>query len=149
MFKFKLVTPERVLIDEEVDSVTLPTQTGEITVLTGHVPLVSNLKAGEIRYSAGNAERVFAVSSGTVEVKSGNELVVLAETAEASDEIDVGRAEKARERAQKLMQEGYYKDQKAFADAAASLEKHLTRLKVARKHRTRTHRNLESGTFKE
>ena len=148
MLKLKIVTPERTLLDEEVDSVTLPTQLGEITVLPNHIPLVSNLVAGEIRYRKGNLESFFATSSGVIEVRKNNELVVLAETAEMGQEIDVDRAEQARERAHKLMQESY-KDEKSFASAAAGLEKHLARVKVARKHRTRTHKNLESGTLSE
>jgi F-type H+-transporting ATPase subunit epsilon len=85
-------------------------------------------------------------SAGVIEIKNGSELVVLAETAETIQEIDVDRAEKARERAKKLMQENY-RDEKSFAEAAAMLEKHIARLKVARKHRTHTSRNLESGTL--
>ncbi|MBI4049430.1 MAG: F0F1 ATP synthase subunit epsilon [Candidatus Doudnabacteria bacterium] len=148
MLKLKIVTPERVLLDEQVDQVTLPTQLGEITVLPNHIPLIANLVSGEVRYKTSGKENFFVVSSGMIEVKKKNEIVVLAETAEFGQEIDVERAEKARERAKKLMQESY-RDERAFADAAAGLERHLARLKVARKHRTRTHRNLESGTLKE
>lgn len=148
MLKFKLVTPERILLDEQADSITLPTQAGEITVLEDHIPLVSNLKAGEIRYRKGNSEQVFATSAGVIEVKNNNEVIVLAETAEPAQEIDITRAEQARERAQKLMQESY-RDQKSFTNAAAALEKQLVRLKVARKHRTRTHTNLGSGILNE
>lgn len=148
MLHFKIATPERVLLDLDVDSLTLPTQQGEITVLTGHIPLVSNLASGEIRYKSQGRENFFAVSGGVIEVKKGNEIVVLADTAEFGHEIDIERAEKAREDAKKLMAESY-KDEKASAEAAASLEKHLTRIKVAKKHRTHTRQNLESGTLNE
>ena len=134
MIKLKIVTPERILLDEEVEQVTLPTQTGEITVLANHIPLISNLVAGEIKYKKDGQENFFATSSGVIEVRMGNELVVLAETAELGHEIDIDRAEEARDRATKMMRESY-KDEKGFASAAASLEKHLARLKVARKHR--------------
>jgi len=73
---------------------------------------------------------------------------VLADTAESGHEIDEKRAEEARVKAQNLMKEGY-KDEKTYASAAASLEKHLARLRVARKHRTHTSRNLESGVLHE
>ncbi len=148
MIRFKIVTPERILLEKDVESITLPTQTGEITVLKNHIPLVSNLKAGELRFVENGNDNFFAVSGGFVEVREGNEVIVLADTAEFGHEIDPDRAEKARELAQKMMQENY-SDDKVSAEAVASLEKHLARLKVARKHRTRTHTNLESGVFTE
>jgi F-type H+-transporting ATPase subunit epsilon len=146
MLKFKLVTPERVLLEKEVDSITLPTETGEITVLENHIPLISNLIAGEIYFRHKNVEDFIAVSSGTIEVSAqggptsgennSTTVIVLADTAEFGQEIDPERAEKARERAVKLMQESYH-DEKVMVDVTASLAKHLARLKVARKHRKR------------
>jgi F-type H+-transporting ATPase subunit epsilon len=134
MIKFKLVTPERVLLEKEVSSVTLPTEMGEITVLDNHLPLISNLVSGEMHLRVGNVEEYVAVSNGTIEVKKNNEVIVLSDTAEFGQEIDPERAEKARERALKLMQESY-RDEKIFVDTAASLSKHLARIKVARRHR--------------
>jgi F-type H+-transporting ATPase subunit epsilon len=148
MFKFKIATPERVVKEIEVDSVTLPTQLGEITVLTNHIPLVANLVPGEIRYKAGSDQGFFAVSGGFIEIQKKNEVIVLADTAEFGHEIDVKRAEEARERAKELMQKSY-KDERSFADASGVLEKNLARLKVARKHHTRTRSNLESGVLEE
>ncbi|HEV8601637.1 MAG TPA: F0F1 ATP synthase subunit epsilon [Patescibacteria group bacterium] len=148
MIKLKIVTPERVMLDEEVDQVTLPAQNGEITVLPNHIPLISNLIPGQIKYKKNGQEFLFAVSFGTIEVKKNDEVAVLAETAEASSAIDIKRAEEARERAKKLMQESP-KDELGFAEAASQLEKNLARLRVARKHRTHTHHNLESGSLKE
>jgi F-type H+-transporting ATPase subunit epsilon len=146
--KFKIVTPERVLVEREVDSVTVPTQTGQITILKNHVPLVSNLKAGELSYRNGTQVDYFAVSGGFVEVRNNNEVVILADTAEQGHEIDIERAESARELAKKMMDENYH-DQTVSAEAMAVLEKNLARLKVAHKHRTRTQRNLESGVLHE
>lgn len=147
MLHLKIVTPERVVLEEQVDLVTLPTQMGQITVLPNHIPLVANLAAGEVRYLKDDQERFFAISSGVIEV-ANNSVNVLADTAESGHEIDEKRAEEARERAKVIMTESY-RDEKSFADATAGLEKHLARLKVARKHRTRTQRNLESGTLPE
>ena len=148
MIHFKIATPERVVLDEQVESVSLPTEMGEITVLPHHIPLVSNLIAGAVRYKQGGEEKFFAGSSWFIEVKKGNEVVVLADTAEFGHEIDLERAEAAREEARKVMQESY-RDEKGFADAVSTLEKHLARIKVGRKHHTRTHKNLESGTMPE
>jgi F-type H+-transporting ATPase subunit epsilon len=146
--KLKIVTPERVLLEQDIDSVTVPTQTGEITILKNHIPLVSNLKPGELKFATGNDEQYFAVSGGFVEVRDTGEVIVLADTAEFGHEIDPDRAEKARQTAQQMMQENYH-DEQASADAVALLEKNLARLRVSRKHRTKTGRNLESGILHE
>ena len=134
------------MLEETVESVTLPTELGEITVLPNHIPLVANLAAGEVKYRQKGKENFFVVSGGIIEVKKNNQVIVLAETAEFGHEIDETRADQERQRAQKLMQQSY-KDEKQFVSAATGLEKHLARLKVARKHRTKTGRNLESGNL--
>jgi F-type H+-transporting ATPase subunit epsilon len=103
MIKFKIVTPERILLETEVDSVTLPTRMGEITVLKDHVPMVSSLSAGEVKYKIAGSESFFAVSGGFIEVRKNHEVVVLADTAEFGHEIDEKRAEEAREKARELM----------------------------------------------
>ncbi len=124
------------MLETEVDSLTLPTTMGEITVLPHHIPLVSTLVAGEINYKSGGQEHFFAVSGGIIEVKPGNDIVVLADTAEFGHEIDIERAEAAREEARKLMSESQG-NQKVYAEASAAFAKHLVRLKVAHKHRSR------------
>lgn len=144
--KFTVTTPEKVLVDQEVESVTLPTEMGQITVLQNHAPLVANLVPGELMYKQAGRDNYFAVSGGFIEIKKGGYVIVLADTAEFGHEISLERAEAARDRARKLMET---KDQKAYADAAASLERNLARLKVARKHRSRTNVNLESGIMPE
>ena len=146
MIDFSITTPERVLVSEKVDSLTLPTELGEITVLKNHIPLVANLVPGEVRYKIHGKDNFFAVSGGFIEVKEDNRVVVLADTAEFGQEIDLDRAKQAKQRAQKLMQESYT-DEKTFTEAAALLEKSLARLRVAKKHRTHTHANLESGNL--
>ncbi len=141
--KFKIATPERIMLEVEVDSLTLPTSLGEITILPGHIPLVANLAPGEIRYRHQGRQNFFAVAGGVLEVRKNHEVVVLADSAEFGSEIDTERAEEARERAKKLMLEGV-KDEESFAAAAAMLEKNLARLRVAKKHRTHTHPHIES-----
>jgi F-type H+-transporting ATPase subunit epsilon len=142
--RFRIVTPERVLLEREVDSVTVPTQTGEITILKNHIPLVSNLRPGELKFTSKDGENFFAVSGGFVEVRGNNEVVVLADTAETGEEIDMDRAEQAKEMAKKVMAENY-SDQTSTANAIGELEKHLARLKVARKHRSRKGPNIGTG----
>ena len=142
MIKFKLATPERVLLDTEVESLTLPTQMGEITILQNHIPLVANLQPGEIRYRTAKGQEFFAVSGGVIEVKKNHEVVVLADTAEAGHEIDLKRAEEARDAAKKLMTEK--PTDQAAIDAAAEFGKNLVRIKVAHKHRTHKSPHVES-----
>ncbi|MEK7511991.1 MAG: ATP synthase F1 subunit epsilon, partial [Patescibacteria group bacterium] len=113
---FKIATPERVVFKDEVDSITLPTQSGEITILPNHLPLISVLKPGDIVIKKGNDAFDIAVSGGFIEVLS-TKVVVLADTAERSEEIDVARAEAAVKRAQTLREEKLT-DSREFAKVA-------------------------------
>lgn len=140
--KFKIVTPERTVLESEIDQLTLPTQEGEITVLPGHIPLISVLSPGELIAREGEKETAMAVSGGIVEVRK-NEIVILADTAERAEEIDLKRAEEARERAEKLKEERIQTDEAQYATAAAILEKNLARIKVAKKHLSRRGMKIE------
>ena len=135
MLKFRIVTPERVVFEEEVDQVTMMTRNGEITVLPHHLPLVTILEPGELRYKKNNEEHFLAVSGGFVEVKSDNTLSILADTAERADEIDLARAEAAKAKAERLMQEARSKADVDFVAVQANLERALNRLKVGNKYR--------------
>jgi len=141
--KFKIATPERIMLETEVDSVSLPTTLGEITVLPNHIPLVANLMPGEIKYKSGGRENFFAVSGGIIEIKEGSDIVVLADSAEFGHEIDLKRAEEAREEAQRLMSQ-VHKDEKSMADAAAWLARSQARINVAKKHHTHKQTHIEN-----
>lgn len=132
---FKIATPERVVFKDEVDSITLPTVMGEITILPNHIPLISVLKTGEITVKNGEDEFSMAVAGGFVEVLS-EKVVVLADRAERSEEIDVARAEAAMERARKLREEKNV-DTVEFAALSAQIEKEMARLRVGRKQQKR------------
>lgn len=132
---FKIATPERVVFKDEVDSITLPTTMGEITILPNHIPLISVLKTGEITVKKGENEFSMAVAGGFVEVLS-EKVVVLADRAERSEEIDVARAEAAMERARKLREEKNV-DTVEFAALSAQIEKEMARLHVGRKRQRR------------
>lgn len=133
--KFKIITPERVVFSDEVDQVSLMTTEGEITVLSHHVPLVTLIKAGEVRYKKGNQELSMAVAGGFAEVRDGNELVILADTAEHAAEIDLARAEAAKAKAEKLMSEERKQEDVNYSALQVQLEKALNRLKVGNKYR--------------
>ena len=130
---FELTTPERTVLAETVDQITLPTKEGEITILPNHIPLVAMLVPGMVTLVTAKQESYLAVSGGFIEVQPGSRVVVLADTAERADELDEKKIEEARARAQAMLTEKRQVDDVAFADAAVGLERELARLKVARK----------------
>ena len=127
---FKLVTPERVLYEGKVDSLTCPTEMGEVTILPNHVPLVGKVVPGELSVRANDHEIFMAVGGGVLEVRPKNEVAVLADAGELATEIDLKRAAEARDRAQKLMAEKIMNDEE-YAEVTASLERALSRIRVA------------------
>lgn len=139
-FTFTVTTPERTLISEEIEQVSLPTAMGEITILPGHIPLVSLLRPGEMRIVRDGKEELFAVAGGFLEVlqsaSGGGEVTVLADAAEHADEIDEARAEEARKRAEEVMAKEAESEER-FLAAQLDLQKHLARLRVARKRKGR------------
>ena len=137
MLKIKVVTPDKVLVDEIIDAVSIPTTSGVITVLNKHVPLVSTIKSGEmIIRKAGNGMS-YAVFKGLVNVrphrKGITEVVVLLEKSEHVDELDHARAEEALARAKAMKDEK--DDDVDFSMFEGLIEKELNRVKIAVKHR--------------
>ena len=129
-----IVTPERLLVSDEVDMVTLPGAAGQMGILRGHAPLLSTLDIGEIILHRGDESEYIAVSGGTVEVRP-DKVTILADTAEEADEIDVERAEAALERARQSLEEGVAVEHRPVMLAA--LRRGNLRLKVARRRRRR------------
>ena len=127
----RLVTPSRLLLDEEVDEVTAPGALGEFGVLPKHISFLTLLEVGEMSYKQGGERHHLALSGGYAEVLD-EVMTVLAGAAEYSDEIDIERARAARERAEKRMAELSQED-KEFAAAEAALRRALVRLQVAGK----------------
>ncbi len=136
---FELTTPERLVLKEEYDAVTIPTQEGEITVLPGHVPLVANLASGVITVIEKDTEWYIAVSGGFIEVQPGSKVIVLADTAERAEELDYKSVQEARDRAAELLAGKRHADQVATAAAAALLAREMARLKVVEKYRRTRH----------
>ena len=138
--KLKIVTPERLVLGEDVISVTLPTTEGEITVLPGHIPLIAALTVGEIvaRAATGEQDAPIAIGGGFIEVNNGNEIIVLASTAEHVSQIDV---ERAKARAAELMQMKHSSDVD-FEHFEAELERSLNRVKIADKWHGKKYRKL-------
>lgn len=130
--ELSIITPERELLTEQVDEVTLPTEAGEITVLPHHVPLVTALKPGELIVHLGSTTRHIAIHGGFAEI-NGERVRVLADAAELAEDIDERRAQEALDRAEKAKEEA--KDHIELAEVTALIERNLTRLKVARRKR--------------
>ena len=134
--KFRIVTPERTFFESEFDQATLPVDDGQVTIMPDHRSYIASLKAGEITLKTEGKETLLVVSSGFVEF-SKNNLVVLADTAESADEIDLKRAEEARKRAEEIKHEKVIMDETEYARVAAAIEKESSRIKVAKKHHSR------------
>jgi F-type H+-transporting ATPase subunit epsilon len=123
-----IVTPERLLVREQVDEVEIPGSEGYFGVLPGHTPLLADLAVGELWYRQGQEKIFFAIAYGFVEVLP-DRVTVLARIAEKAEEIDVVRAEEAKRRAEARLRE-YTKDID-YDRARMALTKSLARLQVA------------------
>ena len=133
--RLRVVTPSRLLLDEDVDEVTAHGELGEFGVLPNHIAFLSTLVAGELSYKQGAAKRTLVVSGGYAEVLN-NVMTVLAPTAEFASEIDVSRAESAKARAEKAMAETD-RDGPGFNLAEDAFHRALARLEVASKETRR------------
>jgi F-type H+-transporting ATPase subunit epsilon len=123
----EIVTTDRSLVREEVDEVELPGSEGYFGVLPGHTPLLSMLKVGELWYRIGGQQHYLAVAGGFVEVLP-DRVTVLAHIGERAEDIDVGRAEAAKRRAEERLANPIDVD---LERARFSLAKALVRIQVA------------------
>ena len=129
----ELVTPERhVLAEEDVDVVIAPGIEGELAVLPSHAPLVTELRSGVIVLRRSNEEEVLAVSGGFLEVL-GDTVTVLADTSERSEEIDLERAQEARDRALEAMEMTMTPSE--VLEARIRLMRALARIRAAQRRR--------------
>ena len=132
--QLEIVTPERLVYEDEVDSVNVPGIEGELGILPHHAPLLSILGFGELRIRKGGAEESFAIVGGFVQVRP-DKVVVMAETADLAGEIDLAKAEEARREAERALESGYSEGADLSA-ARAALQTALMRIRVAeRRHR--------------
>lgn len=131
----ELVTAEeRVFEETEADMIVVPATEGEMGILPRHAPVLTTLGFGELVIKKGGAEERFAIYGGVVDVRPGK-VVVLADLAESSFDLDVQAIEAARRRAEKLLDEGLPPEQNR--EAALALRRAELALKVSRKVRDR------------
>lgn len=129
----EIVTPERLVLESDVDSVQIPGLDGEMGILPGHTPLISQLKpAGMLTYVSNGSSTQIVVDEGFVEVMP-DRVKVLAEHAERPEEIDVHRAIKAKEHAEKLISQSSSDASIDTNDANVKLQRALNRIQAAEK----------------
>lgn len=140
-----IVTQERTVFSQQVASVSLPGTEGRMGILPNHSALLTTLDFGDVwvRHTDGEEEH-FAIGGGYAEVQP-DKVVILADSAEQAEEIDLERAEQARERAQQAMQEGVVDDPDRYAQLQASLMRAQIRLDVGRRHAGRRRREMATG----
>ena len=126
--ELEVITPERRVLAETVDAVAVPGANGELGILPGHTPLISQLQTGVLTYTQGGATGRLHVSGGFVEVNN-DRVSVLADVAERPEEIDAARARLAREHAERTLS-AFSGTEEDFEVARARLERSVVRLRL-------------------
>ena len=130
----KIVTPEKVEIDEPVDMVTLTSSDGELGILPNHTNLMAKLEPGELRIKNKGKTEILATGDGFIQV-ADNTLTILTDLAVNEADIDEKAVEDARKRAEAALEQKLSDEE--YAETLAVLEKSLAQLKVKRRHRVR------------
>jgi F-type H+-transporting ATPase subunit epsilon len=133
----EIVTQERIVFSEDVDAVNLPGSEGRLGILPNHSPLLTTLGFGEVVVRKAGQEEFFAIGGGFAEVQP-DKVIVLADSAEQAEEIDIQRALAARAQAEQLMRAGVPEDPDRYAQIRASLQRAQIRIDVAQRRRRRT-----------
>jgi F-type H+-transporting ATPase subunit epsilon len=123
-----VITPERRLLSEQADAVTVPGLGGELGILPGHTPLISALQTGVLSYTQGGTTRRLLVSGGFVEVNN-DRVSVLADLAEFPEEVDAARARLEREEAERRLG-GFTGAPEELAEVRAQLDRATARLQL-------------------
>jgi F-type H+-transporting ATPase subunit epsilon len=131
----EIVSQDRLVFEGDVDMVLIPGSQGEMGILPNHSPLLSTLKIGLLRVRTKDQEEVFTIAGGVVEVQP-NLVTVLADAAENVEEIDIGRAEAARRRAEELLKQGVPTDSDAYSRIEAALRRSTLRLEAVKRYRS-------------
>ncbi|MBW2203822.1 MAG: F0F1 ATP synthase subunit epsilon [Deltaproteobacteria bacterium] len=128
----EVVTPEKVMVSQEVDIVVAPGTMGEFGILEGHVPFLSGIEPGELRFASGNQTERFLVTTGFSEVFD-NKVSVLVDAAEKVTEINLERARKAVERARERLAKDRGGEDIDFLRAEAALKRAMVRIRISEK----------------
>jgi F-type H+-transporting ATPase subunit epsilon len=132
--QLEIVTPERRAFTDEVDMVVVPGIEGQLGILPHHTPLISALGTGELKIKQRGSEQIMLISGGFVEVRP-DKVVIMADVAEHSDEIDEARAVEARRRAEAELEQAH--EPADLARVRAALQTALMRERIATRRRSR------------
>ncbi|MFZ2523195.1 MAG: ATP synthase F1 subunit epsilon [Minisyncoccia bacterium] len=143
LLKLKIITPERAVYQDEVSGIVIPTESGQVTILPNHQPLVTIAKTGEIKVTRKDKSILpMAISSGILEVRESfnkkdipTEVIILAYRAEFAYEIDVKRAKESLERVQKILEAKEFESDVDFAKFQSMMEKEMNRIEIWKKWR--------------
>ena len=127
--RLDLVTPEKTVLSEDVDEVIVPGYEGEFGVLPEHTQYLSIVKIGVLRYRKGTEWHKVALGGGFAEV-TPERVVVLADTAERADEIDLERARRAKERAEEALKKDLSVEDETYEKASGAMQRAITRISV-------------------
>ena len=133
--RVEIVSQDRPVFEGDVDIVVAPGEDGEMGILPHHAPLLTTLKPGVLKVRTGGREEVFAIAGGVMEVQP-TLVTVLADAAERAEDIDISRAEEARQRAEASLKAGAPPNSEAYLSAEAALRRSNLRLQVARRRRS-------------
>ena len=129
----EIVTPYGPLVEEKVDEVVVPGALGEMGILPGHLPLLSSLDTGVIRYNSKGKDKKLFVSWGFVEVDDRGRVILLADTAEKAEDIDLDRAEEARKRAESALSDLSDTTSEEYRKQELKLQRAVMRIQVGGK----------------
>jgi F-type H+-transporting ATPase subunit epsilon len=141
-----IVTQERTVFSEQVDAVNLPSPEGRMGILPNHMVMLTALTYGEVIVRRGAEEEYFAIGGGFAEILP-HKITILADSAEFAEEIDVDRAQRARDKAERAMREGVVVDSASYAQIEAALRRAQVRIDVSRRRAGsgRRHRAVATG----
>ena len=130
----QIITPEKIVFDDEVYQVTLPTTTGEITVLPNHIPLITSIEPGELVFKKSQKYTRMAAGFGFAQISAQN-AKILVDLATPEEELEEKAIEEARKKAEEALKQKHLLSEEEYATAAANLQKALVQLKVKKRHR--------------
>lgn len=130
----KIVTPEKLLIDEEVSQVNVSTEQGQIGILPNHANLMAKLEPGELVIKKGGKTDTLAVGDGFLQI-ANNTLTIMTDLAVSEADIDERAVEEAKKRAEQALSQTLSDEE--YAETLAALEKSLAQLRIKRRHKVR------------
>ena len=134
MIHLQIITPEKTVFDDEVDQVSLPTQSGQITILPHHSSLITLIEPGEMAYKKHSKDTHLAAGFGFAQIGQNN-VKVLVDLAAHEEELEEKAIEAAKREAEEALAKKHELSEEEYAYAAANLQKALAQLRIKRRHR--------------